>query len=36
MRTLRAALSRLAGILNRKKRDGELAAELESHLHLHT
>jgi len=36
MRTLRAALSRLAGVFNRKKRDGELAAELESHLHMHT
>jgi putative ABC transport system permease protein len=35
MRTFRAALSRLGGIFNKKKRDLELAEEIESHLQLH-
>ena len=36
MRTFRAALSRLAGIFNKNKRDLELAEEIESHLSMHT
>ena len=36
MRTFRAALSRLAGIFNKNKRDLELAEEIESHLQFHT
>ncbi len=36
MRMLRVWLFRLAGMFNSKKRDGELAAEIESHLLLHT
>ena len=35
MRTLRAALSRLAGVFNKRRRDGELTDELESHLQMH-
>jgi predicted permease len=35
MRTARAWLSRLAGIFNKRRRDGELADELESHLQMH-
>jgi putative ABC transport system permease protein len=36
MRTARAWLSRLAGVFGRNKSDRELAAELASHLSLHT
>jgi len=35
MRQLRAWLARLGGLFHRKRRDRELAAELESHLQLH-
>src|SRR5580704_14348794 len=36
MRPLRVALTRLAGIFNKDKRDLELAQEIESHIQLHT
>jgi hypothetical protein len=35
MRTLRVWLVRIAGILQRTRRERELAAEIESHLQLH-
>jgi len=35
MRKLRALWIRLRGVFNRGRGDGEFAAELESHLHLH-
>ena len=35
MRTVRSWLSRLGGTFNKRARDRELAAELESHLHFH-
>jgi putative ABC transport system permease protein len=35
LRTFRAWLSRLAGIFNKRQRDGELTDELESHLQFH-
>ena len=36
MRPLRVALTRLAGIFNKDKRDLELAQEIESHIQFHT
>ncbi len=36
MRRLRACFFRLAGLFDRKRRDRELASELESHLQMHT
>src|SRR5262249_5305669 len=36
MRSLRALLLRLAGLLGKKRADADVAAELESHLALHT
>src|ERR1700735_804172 len=35
MRSLRAALARLGAIFNKRRRDGELSHELESHLQFH-
>src|SRR5689334_4341146 len=35
MRQIRASLSRFAGVFNRKKRESELAEEIESNLQLH-
>ena len=35
MRQLRAGLLRLAGLFNTQKHDREMAAEIESHLHMH-
>ncbi len=35
MRRLRAWLARLGGLFHRKRRDRELAAEMESHLQMH-
>jgi len=35
MRRLRAWFLRLAGLLNKQRRERELADELESHLQLH-
>src|ERR1700676_2035413 len=35
MRQLRAWLLRLGGFFHKNRRDRELTAELESHLHLH-
>jgi len=36
MRGLRGFFVRLAGLFSGQRRDGELAAEIESHLHMHT
>src|ERR1700683_5110942 len=36
MRTFRAALSRLAGIFNKNKRDLDVAEEIKSHIQFHT
>ena len=36
MRSLRALLLRLAGLMGKKRTDAEVAAELESHVDLHT
>lgn len=35
MRSIRAVVMRLAGLVGRSRRDGEFEAELESHLQLH-